>query len=100
MKETFTLQTLANKLLGIFDFKYLTVDIKNVRLWSRKPIFQPDPYGLQFGKWVADRNGIYNKSQCVVEKLSADSMKYPLDLSDYENEFGNPDFSKCIVEVE
>ena len=100
MKETFTLQALAKELLRVFDFNYLTVDIKNVRLWSRKPIFQPDPYGTQFGKWVADRNGIYNKKQCVIEKLSADSMRYPLDLSEYENEFGHPDFSKCIVEVE
>lgn len=97
--DKMTLTELAQKLLGIYDFKYLTVDIKNVRLWSRKPIFQPDPYGQQFGKWVADRNGIYNKKQCVVEKLSADSMKCSLDLSEYEGEYGNTVFSKCIVEV-
>ena len=99
MKKTFTLQSLAKELMRVFDFNYITVDIKNVRLWSRKPIFQKDPYGSQFGKWVADRNGIYNKKQCVVEKLSNDSMKYPLDLSEYQNEYGHTDFSKCIVEV-
>lgn len=100
MKESFTLQGLSKELLRVFDFNYLTVDIKYVRLWNRKPIFQPDPYGNQFGKWVADRNGIYNKKQCVVEKFNNDSMKYPLNLGEYANEYGHTDFSKCIVEVE
>lgn len=91
--ETSTLTELAQKLRKIFDFRYLTVH-KNwcrrpaIYMWSGEPIYTcPN----DIGGWT--------RAHCV-GSFEKDYTMMDLDLSEYEDENGSIDYSKCIVEVE
>lgn len=84
-----TLTELGNELKKIFKFRYLTAESqlgKIVALWTDKPLFTG--YEWHFT----------NEAKCV---LDIRFHHIPiLDLSEYTDENGNIDYSKCIVEVE
>lgn len=84
-KDKMTLKELARALRKIFDFGYLTVCEYSIALFriDDKPWFE--------GTWEGrfDRIG----TLCIWACANA------LDLSEYKDENGNIDYSKCIVEV-
>lgn len=87
-----TLTELAHELRKLFRFKYLTVSLnKRLHLWSgRAPI-----YRIAEKYWTSD----FIKTS-VLGKLLGMELVNVLDLSEYKDEQGNIDYSKCIVEVE
>lgn len=85
-----TLTELAYELRKIFRFKYLTKDsIGDIYCWDGKPVYdETESY------WHSGSIGP------VLETWPSFSTVKPLDLSEYEDENGKVDYSKCIVEVE
>ena len=94
--DKLTLEELAHELRKFFDFRYITADVHGtdsvfVDLWhSEEPI-----YRHEYDKWL-DQG---------LEKLGWFSfnvrwIKKRLDLSEYADENGEIDYSRCIVEVE
>ena len=86
--DKMTLKELARELRRIFKFKYLTaesVEGKIVALWDGKPFFTG--YEWHF----------IDKAQCVID-IRFHHIPV-LDLSEYADEDGEIDYSKCIVEV-
>ena len=83
-----TLTELAKKLREIFEFKYLTVSPyrEEVLLWWDKP----------------ESDGFYwwETETCTQVAFYSNVLSVPLNLSEYKDENGNIDYSKCIVEVE
>lgn len=87
-----TLEELAYELRKIFKFKYLIVE--NIRyendltvwIYECLPVFEADK-----GLWYSDHGH-------DVGFFVSDLVKH-LDLSEYKDESGKIDFSKCIVEV-
>ena len=92
VKDKLTLTELAHELRKLFRFKYLTVSLnKRLHLWSgRAPI-----YRIAEKYWTSD----FIKTS-VLGKLLGMELVNVLDLSEYKDEQGNIDYSKCIVEVE
>lgn len=81
-----TLRELADELKNIFDFKYITVE-------ERGLIFLHNTeYGIPYYE-----NGWWYMS--VVVSFSDERLKEKLDLSEYMDENGFVDYSKCIIEV-
>lgn len=92
-KDKMTLAELAHELRKFFRFKYLTVDNlyprgRNIEiaLWEDMPELD------EYDHWQD------NESDHVLS-FYEDNMLFDLDLSEYEDENGEIDFSKCIVEV-
>lgn len=87
-----TLEELAKKLREVFEFRYLTVH-KN---WCRRPtvwMWNGKP------KYICPNDiGGWSGAHCV-GSFEQDYVM-PLDLSEYADENGEIDYSKCIVEVE
>ena len=88
-----TLNELAKELSKIFEFKYLTAEIAIYNLyfvmWNQKPYWQ--------GKfWETENDG---ESHIIADFLAFELVG-EADLSEYKDEDGNIDYSKCIVEVE
>lgn len=89
-----TLEELARELRKVFKFKYLTVQytyfvFPEIMLWDadNKPFFYKRVWETEYGDGM------------ICDFLSKDIAK-KLDLSEYADENGTIDFSKCIVEVE
>ena len=85
--DKMTLKELAQELRKIFPFKFLTYDyeencLRTIKLWLNKPVFKDGNY---IGVCV---NCFYAKNLAVA-----------LDLSEYADESGEIDYSRCIVEV-
>lgn len=88
-----TLTELAKKLRKIFRFKYLTVEIAIYNpyfcLWTERPYWN--------GKyWGAKEDG---QKHLVTDFLDFEIVE-SIDLSEYKEENGEIDYSRCIVEVE
>lgn len=90
--DKLTLRELARELRKLFRFKYLTVEIAIYNpyfcLWTERPYWN--------GKyWGAKEDG---QKHIVTDFLSFETVA-SIDLSEYADENGNIDYSKCIVEV-
>ena len=89
--DKLTLTELARKLRKIFRFKYLTCDgcddQRDFCIWLDKPEYTRDG-------WTR-----YSPSE-VVSLFESYLLAIQIDLSEYSDENGNIDYSKCIVEVE
>ena len=91
--DKLTLTELAKKLRKIFGFKYLTASRSGVELfivmYRTKPEFNTIWKGWDMGNPVAP---------CPI--AASEDLRCDLDLSEYKDENGEIDYSKCIVEVE
>ena len=90
--DTMTLTELAHELRKIFKFRYLTGEIAIYNsyfcMWDQKPRWD--------GKyWRSEEDG---KKHIVTDFLTCD-IAGEIDLSEYKDEQGNIDYSRCIVEV-
>ena len=86
-KDKLTLTELARELRKIFKFRYLTVSPyrEEVLLWWDKP--ESDGF-----YWWATET-------CTQVAFYSDVLSVPINLSEYKDENGAIDYSKCIVEV-
>ncbi len=84
--DTLTLTGLAYELCKIFNFKYLTLDSENCLIWDKEPFYAHSE------EWVSFE-GVFFEVPVIL-------MKNNLDLSEYKDETGKIDYSKCIVKVE
>ena len=89
--DTLTLKELANELRKMFNFRYITVEFyyykyPDIRLWKDRPDFLP--YSKE---WLS--------SEGSITSFFTYDLSKKLDLSEYCDEIGNIDYSKCIVEV-
>ena len=97
-----TLTELARELRKIFDFKYLTCDMyEKIRMWRVRPEFRNQTSIFDCGSWRIPRKQSHaSREAALAEKHGfGRSLVSPLDLSEYADEKGNIDYSKCIVEV-
>lgn len=88
-----TLTELANEMRKVFDFKYLTAD--NLRPRGRDieiALWEGMPELDEYNHWQD------NESNYVLSFYEY-NMLFDLDLSEYADENGKIDCSKCIVEV-
>lgn len=84
-----TLKELATELRKVFEFRYLTWDsLGSIYAYSG----QKPEYSKEEGCWMCD----FSKSSIIFETWSYVIL---LDISEYEDNQGNIDYSKCIVEV-
>ena len=90
------LTELANELRKIFKFKYLTVERSFGRLyfagWTRKPHWRGET-GYMF--WYRKKD---NYAFLALNFFNT-FLEEEIDLSEYADEDGDIDYSKCIVEV-
>lgn len=95
--DTLTLEELANKLREIIDFRYLTACGKMVgNNIVGLDLFRGDrPWFSDDGYWV--NNYVVAGGSLVIP---AGILAVNLDLSEYVDESGKVDYSKCIVEVQ
>ena len=92
-KDKMTLAELAHELRKIFKFKYLTKDpVGNICCWNGKPV-----YDAVEDFWVTGSRGGVSP---VLETWPSAMTVKTLDLSEYKDENGEIDYSKCIGEVE
>lgn len=95
--DTMTLTELAHELRKVFDLRYLTAesyccdfDRFKIMIWFGR--YRPK-YDITEG-WISSSPlGNYVVIYCY-------DLGIEIDFSEYENEFGYIDFSKCIVEVQ
>lgn len=103
-KDSMTLTELAHELRKIFRFKYLAYG-EEFR-WGQvhyQLLISDEPFHLE----VIDEGG--EGCPCIIHEWFGDGLGYlfdateylvpNLDLSEYANENGTIDYSKCIVEV-
>lgn len=92
-----TLTELAKELKKTFKFRYLTVspDIcgcpMEIYCWTS---IRPT-YNAKGRMWIISQEG----SQTIMSSFEAWHLEKSLDLSEYADENGNVDYSRCIVEV-
>lgn len=93
-----TLTEFAKKLREVFKFKYLTASFKT--RWEKDcvglDIYNNKPWFSAKDRLWVDTEFFTRGMLVIPESLLAIN----LDLSEYKNERGEIDFSKCIVEVE
>ena len=87
-----TLTELAHELRKLFNFGYVTLEVGigdyyQVSLWQKKP---------QFVDWCKSWTAPYGGR--VYGWLTTNCLSKELDLSEYKDENGEIDYSKCIVE--
>ena len=88
--EQLTLKELAHEMRKLFEFDYVTVDAnESITFWVRKPL-----YISMCGLW--ERNTYLNSWDIFNVDFSS---AVNLDLSEYADENGEIDYSRCIVEV-
>ena len=87
-----TLKELARELRKVFRFRYLTAHRSGVEIFLRMYAKEPS-YFKTYSVWGETYAVFFPIA--VSEDLSVD-----LDLSEYKDENGEIDYSKCIVEVE
>lgn len=85
--DTLTLKELAQRLRKIFRFRYLTVDYDFpallISMWNEESVFG-------FSRW--------DRSTGYVGEFSENALSRSLNLSEYADENGEIDYSRCIVE--
>lgn len=92
-KDKMTLTELAHELRKLFKFKYLTEDpIGVIFCWDGKPVYDAVEYF-----WITGSRG---RVKPVLETWPSSMTVKTLDLSEYKDENGEIDYSKCIVEVD
>lgn len=88
--DTLTLMGLARELRKLFDFKYLTCDDYDQQIdfciWQDKPYFTDH-------EWKTD------PPRAMSLLIEPDLLIASVDLSEYADESGAIDYSRCIVEV-
>ena len=96
--DKMTPEELAHELRKIFKFRYLTVEKvlarthKTITLWvGNKPPFYSD----KVHEWFA----LMSSGLAVAFTFEPRFLNSYLDLSEYKDENGDIDYSKCIVEV-
>ena len=103
-EQGMTLTELAKELRKTFKFRYLAYGemfywgrSHNVLWISGKPLtlVVRDEGGEGVPCYIYEWEG-----EDIIETFSKDDLVYPLDLSEYADEDGEIDYSKCIVEVE
>lgn len=88
--DKLTLKELAREMRKLFKFDYVTVDAnESITFWARKPL-----YISMCGLW--ERNAYLNSWDIFDIDFSS---AVNLDLSEYADESGEIDYSRCIVEV-
>ena len=87
-----TLKELAHELRKIFRFKYLTAHRSGVELFLRMYAKKPS-YFKTYNVWG-------NADAVFFPIAVSEDLRIDIDLSEYKDENGNIDYSKCIVEVE
>lgn len=89
--DKMTLKELAHEMRKIFKFDYLTCegcgDLRDYIIWLDKP------------EYIGDGWTRYSISD-VLLLFESCRLAIQIDLSEYADENGNIDYSKCIVEVE
>lgn len=90
-----TLQELANKLSEIYIFDYLTFD-SDLDIGPRMIIWKGKPKWQRSLKWYPGKDF---SAYAVAGMSNPYYMKVDIDLSEYADDKGNIDYSKCIVEV-
>ena len=89
--EQLTLKELAREMRKVFIFDYVTIDDDGtITSWRGKPL-----YISTIGVW--DRNAYLGSLDIFHTDISC---TVDLDLSEYADESGEIDYSRCIVEVE
>ena len=89
--DKMTLTELARETRKLFEFDYVTVDAEgSITFWVRKPL-----YISMCGLW--ERNAYLDSWDIFNIDFSS---AVNLDLSEYADENGEIDYSRCIVEVE
>ena len=97
-KDTMTLKELAHEMRKLFEFKYLTVSPDfcgcpiEIYCWTS---IRPT-YNAKGRMWIISQEG----SQTIAGSFEAWHLEKNLNLSEYADENGEIDYSKCIVEVE
>lgn len=96
-----TLKELAQELRKIFRFRYLTCEgdghVYFFKVFRYKPKYVKSKI-LGYEYWRGEYSiDVQNKP--IVNASSVD-IPFIFDLSEYADENGNIDYSKCIVEVE
>ena len=95
--DKMTLKELAHELRKIFKFKYLTVSPDfcgcpiEIYCWTS---IRPT-YNAKGRMWIISQEG----SQTIMSSFEAWHLEKSLDLSEYADESGEIDYSRCIVEV-
>lgn len=89
-----TLTKLTNELRKLVSIRYVTIgksDCGDLCIcgFRNKPLYLDRFLGDNTNFWFGD--ALFN--------INIDILKCDLDLSEYTNEKGNVDYSKCIVEV-
>ncbi len=87
-----TLTELGHELRKIFRFKYLTAHRSGVELFLRMYAKKPS-YFKTYNVWG-------NADAVFFPIAVSEDLRIDIDLSEYKDENGNIDYSKCIVEVE
>lgn len=90
--ERLTLTELAHELRKISDFIYLTCEKETYCLYAKVTLHWDKP------EWSAPFWYAGNENQETAGELMINPSR--LDLSEYADENGKIDYSKCIVEVE
>ena len=92
-----TLKELAREMRKLFKFKYLTVSPDfcgcpiEIYCWTS---IRPT-YNAKGRMWIISQEG----SQTIMSSFEAWHLEKSLDLSEYADESGEIDYSRCIVEV-
>lgn len=89
--DKMTLTELARELRKIFRFKYLTAHRSGVELFLRMYAKKPS-YFKTYNVWG-------NADAVFFPIAVSEDLRIDLDLSEYADEHGEIDYSKCIVEV-
>ena len=93
--DKMTLKELAREMRKIFRFRYLTCDgcgdLRDYSIWLDKPEYTRDGW-LFFS--------VFGDPEPAMMLFESRDLAIDLDLSEYADENGNIDYSKCIVEVE
>lgn len=91
--DKMTLKEFMDFLRKLFHFRWLTVDKEGwLRMWVCKSGYEPPRYTEDGWTTYA-----VSKTYALLD-IIPESLRF--DLSEYKDEDGNIDYSKCIVEVE
>lgn len=96
-KKGITLIKLAHELRKLFNFRWLTLDENNgIDLWMCFADNDPPKFSGDYFLWSSESPN--TRAICTIDfdtKIAAVN----LNLSEYRNDNGDIDYSKCIVEV-
>ena len=102
ISDRLTLTELAYELRKILKFGYLTLDAVDdgdcaypdmITLWVDEPYYESSDKQFEL-QWN------YDKKSGAIIMIPISSLQIDINLSEYKDEYGDIDYSKCIVEVE